>query len=97
MPNSTNRKNLKNMIDLMSDGHNDVTQMAARTNNALLKLDDYLINTGGGPAEGIHLRAANRYLNELQGMLDSHKARIGRVREEIQEIQKNIQVICHFS
>jgi len=91
VPNSVNRKNLKAVIDLMSDGHADVTKQASDVNTALLRLDE-LLNTKEGKPE-IYRKFSQRKLEVLLEMLTAHEARVGRVREEIGEILRNIRLI----
>ena len=85
MPNTRNRINLKNLIEILSDGHQGVVQQANDASQSLMKLDE---------AKGfaIFQRFSTRKLEVLLELLDSHEKRVGRVRDEIREILKNIRV-----
>lgn len=89
MPNTTNRKNLKAVIDILSDGHQEVAMKAADVNRVLLDLDE---RSNSGAGVGLSLRASIRHLGELEEHLEAQEARARRVRDEISEIRKNLRV-----
>lgn len=90
MPNTNNRKNLKALIEILSDGHQDVAQQACDANLSFIKLDESLAEGKGGE---IHKRFTQRKLENLLVLLEAHERRVSRVREEVGEILKNIRVV----
>ena len=79
----TPRRNLKSMMDLLSDGHAEVTQQAAYANSALL--------TSETKYSGLGIKAAARYLARVEEELLEQAARCKRVREEIIQIRKTLK------
>lgn len=90
MPNTNNRKNLKNLIEMLSDGHQDVAQQASDANVSFMKLDEALAEGKGG---AIFQKFTCRKLEVLLELLEAHEKRVARVREEVREILKNIRLI----
>jgi hypothetical protein len=80
----TPRRNLKNIMDLLSDGHTEVTQQAAYANSALL--------TSETRCGSFQIKAAGRYLERVEEELLEQAARCERVRLEIIQIRKSLKV-----
>lgn len=78
------RRNLKNIMDLLSDGHAEVTQQAAYANSALL--------TSETQQNSLQVKAAARYLERAEEELLEQAARCERVRLEIIQIRKSLKV-----
>ena len=96
MPNTANRRNLKALMDLLSDAHADITATAAKVNARLVAADN---PTKGKDEKGkrtfsaFDLKLADRGLGELLELLDAQQNRCQRVHEEIETIKKNLRVI----
>ena len=87
MPNTANRRNLKALMDLLSDSHAEITATATEVNTALIEADQ------GGRGQSFKQPYANRRLDALTALLTAQSARALRVISEVEEIQKNIRVI----
>lgn len=82
----TPRRNLKNIMDLLSDGHAEVTQQAAYASIALLTSETRKNDSR------YRIKAATRYLERVEEELLEQAARCKRVREEIIQIRKTLKV-----
>jgi hypothetical protein len=80
--NDTARRNLKNLMDLLSDSHSEITDKAARVNAFMLKSGNEITRAS----------MAQRSLAVLEEALDAHAARCIRVRDEIGQIKNNLKV-----
>jgi hypothetical protein len=82
----TPRRNLKNIMDLLSDGHTEVTQQASYANSALLTSETRKNDNS------LRIKAAARYLERAEEELLEQAARCERVRLEIIQIRNNLKV-----
>jgi hypothetical protein len=96
MPNTANRRNLKALMDMLSDGHADITAKAVKANERLMEADNPTKGkdeAGQRKFSGFALKGADRELGDLLELLNSQERRCVRVREEITEIKRNLKVI----
>ena len=91
MPNETNRRNIKTLMDLLSDAHADITKQASDINTTLLDVDETVHNQGA--ASNFYIKVANRKLAELEDLLAAQEARCARTQAEVVEIRKNLKVV----
>jgi hypothetical protein len=88
MPNTANRRNLKALMDLLSDSHCEITALAAEANACLVEADGV-----DGKRSEFKRKFADRRLESLLGQLAAHELRVRRITDEVTEIKKNIRVI----
>lgn len=91
MPNESNRRNLKAQMDLLSDAHADITTQAAHANHRILYADERNVQKVDGGK--LALKWAGRQLEILEDMLGAQEDRIARVREEVEQIRKNLKTV----
>lgn len=89
MRNDENRQIIKNMIDVMSDGHTRAANKACEVNASLLKLDEAIDQ---GLPLNIHNALVSRRMDALDDMLRAQEQRVGRVRDELAEVSKRLRV-----
>ena len=91
MPNESNRRNLKAQMDLLSDAHADITAQAAHCNARIIVADEQNVAKPGSGSTS--LKWAARQLETLEELLDAQEDRLARVREEVEQIRKNLKTI----
>lgn len=89
MPTTNNRKNLKAQIDLLSDEHQQITFKACQITNSLSLLEERIVAKSGASYAA---QKTIQYFIELDKYLESQEDRIPRVRAEIEQIRKNINI-----
>lgn len=84
--NENARKNLKNLIELMCDGQQEVSMSAALVNK-------HLVSMGENPKQaGLFGRLAGARLDDTIEMIEAQALRCLRVADELREIRKNLQI-----
>jgi hypothetical protein len=86
MPNEANRKHLKDLMDLLSDKHAELTERAASANKWIVKADER------EEGRAIPMRMAASQLTRLLQELDQHAQRVLRVREELEQVRENLKI-----
>jgi hypothetical protein len=86
MKNEKNRKHLKDLMDLLSDKHAELTERAACANKWIVKADER------EEGQAIPMRMAASQLTLLLQDLDQHALRVLRVREEIEQVRENLKI-----
>lgn|GEM_PF-5424250 len=85
MPNESNRRQLKALIDLLNDGHSEITMKAAKINALILESDT-------DPDKGFAaLKVVYSQFGLLLDGLRAQGRRVKRVRKEIEEIRNNLK------
>lgn len=90
MMNEANRRNLKALMDLLSDNHKEITHQAAYANKLILKADELQANKLNADTS---MKWAGRHLDNLAELLEEQATRIYSVRDEILRIKKNLKTI----
>ena len=85
--NEQQRLNLKAMIDILSNGHQAVAHKGCDLNASILKMDEACRD---GKRSKILEWAVDRNVESFEAHLRAQEDRIRRVREEFQEIKKNL-------
>jgi len=90
MPNEANRRNLKALMDILSDAHAELTQRAATINARLLDADT---RNREAPGSGkTSLKFADHQLDRLLDGLLEQGERVLRIEEEIETIKDNLKI-----
>lgn len=90
MPNTRNRANIKALIDLLSDGHTEITSEANKVNEQLLLGDEKETERAG--AGKLSFKHAARLLDALELRLENQEQRVSRVRSELATIRGNLRI-----
>jgi len=88
MPNTRNRANLKAMVDLLSDAHQQIVDEAQRANSLLLTVDDKTKKD----SNGTRAKWAGRAIERMEEEVKQQSLRCVRVLAELQQIRKNIRI-----
>jgi organic radical activating enzyme len=94
MPNSANQRNLRSLIDLLSDNHQEVALEANGVSVSLGKLDEAIahVNGKGASAVNIYKRQVDRRLDELVSLVYEQAQRCLRLADEVKQIKKNVKL-----
>jgi hypothetical protein len=88
--------NIQRQIDTFSDGHQDTVDQAVLATNAIGSMDDCMEKSKeSGKSTGLPFRTrrANDQLDALESQLMAQAARALRVRDEIEQIKKNLVIV----
>ncbi len=89
--------NVQRQMDILSDGHQDVVDQAVSATLAITTMDDQMEKAKGTGRPAIGLTAYNqrtqRQLEMLQEQLWAQATRALRIREEIEQIKKNLKAV----
>jgi len=91
MPNESNMRNLKALMDLLSDNHADITAQAAHVNARVILADER--NSERAGSGSVSLKWAARQLETLEELLDNQRRRTARVLAEVKAIRKNLKTV----
>jgi hypothetical protein len=86
--NEKNRRNLKALMDLLSDSHHEMAILAADINTVLLKIDEE-----PGKSSAIRSRIVGRKFGELAELLDEQALRVSRTAAEVRQLKKKVKSI----
>jgi hypothetical protein len=88
-PNKRHRQHLRNLMDLLSDEHTEVALQATKASGHLLKIDEP--DTATATTRALHAQRAGWALKSLEELLDAQALRVSRMRDEVEEMTKNIK------
>jgi hypothetical protein len=91
-PNEQNRQHLRNLMDLLSDEHTEVAHAATKASGALLKIDEMDPTIATTTTRDALTRRAQWALAALEELLDAQALRVSRMRDEVEEMKKNIKI-----
>jgi hypothetical protein len=90
-PNERHRRHLRNLTDLLSDEHTEITRQANVASGHLIEIDEQDPDTMTTSNRLASAQRAKRAFESLSELLDAQQSRVSRMRDEVNEMKKNIK------